>query len=190
MGKTIQPNKKPEFVSFERQQPEVGAQLGILLHFIRLGVHETKFGPKDLVRLVYELPHDVMKEGPQAGKPLVISEEVPVSLTDEGAPRQSKLRERANALMGKPTSGGVNFSDLIGKGLQLILIERTSKSTGRKYVAINNTAPVSKGTSVPGLVNEPLVLDDLDNPDEEVLKKIREGNMKWIADKIRLPSDF
>lgn len=135
-----------------------GSHVGKLYQFLHLGTIEGgKFGPKDTIRLTFELPEEtkVFKEG-EDPKPLVISREFSNSM----GPKAS-LRKFVESMVGvsltEDEAAGFDLQGLIGENCLLNVVhEKTGENT---YANIASVSPLLKNMAKPKAFNEPVFFD-------------------------------
>lgn len=172
---------------FERA-PE-GTHIAVCYSIVDLGIHKTGFtddhgNEKEAhkIRIAWELHGDgcVMTEGQNAGLPFSASKMYTASLHEKAILRQDLESWRGRAFTDKQLQG-FKLNDLLGKPcfITLVHVTKTVEGKERTYVNVKGVMALPKGTSVPELVNAPLLFD-LDNYTEQEAN----GLPEWLRNKI------
>jgi hypothetical protein len=169
-----------------RQIPKADTQIGVIQQLIDLGIQTSPYGDKHKVMITFELPDDLIEEGDNKGKPLVISKEYPVSLGEAKSGRKADLRLLIEAAEGRPLSkeevSKFDLENILGKGVYLTIMHKPKKSNPSEMSAVIASAiKTPKSVTIPKLINKAIVFT-LSNPDKEVFGQLHD----WIKKKINL----
>ena len=166
-----------------------GTHIGVLYQFIHLGTIDGKFGPKDTIRLTFELPEEtkVFKEGEEA-KPLVISREFGNTMSAKG-----NLRPFVESMIGvsldDEEAGSFDLQGMLGMSCLLNVVH--DSKDGNTYANIASVSPLLKSMKKPAQFNESVFFDvnafDLEvfNSLPEFLRKKIESTQEFARKKNR-----
>jgi hypothetical protein len=108
-----------------------------------LGMQETQWGPKDMVR-VYWMLGEVMEDGRQ----YLVAQNYTASLNEK-----ANLRRDLESWRGKPFEEeelrGFDLEKLIGIPAYLNVVHNVSQKNGRTYANVASIMPLPKGTEPP-----------------------------------------
>jgi hypothetical protein len=179
----------------ERQLPEAGTTMGVLVQLIDLGCQKTnwdgeeKWSPK--VRLTFELPDqvidgEVVENGKttKVTKPMMVSLELTRSLGERATLRKHLESWRGAAFTSKELAS-FSLKNLLGKAALLTLMHKTSQA-GRQYCAINAISKLPKGMTAPKESVNSHVFYEIENGQNEVFAALPE----WLQDKVRASKEF
>jgi len=179
----------------ERQLPEAGSTMGVLVQLIDMGLQETnwdgekKMSPK--VRLTFALPDqvidgEVVENGKttKVTKPMMVSLELTRSLGERATLRKHLESWRGAAFTSKELAS-FSLKNLLGKAALLTLMHKTSQA-GRQYCAINAISKLPKGMTAPKESVGSHVFYEIENGQNEVFDALPE----WLQDKIRASKEF
>lgn len=153
-----------------------GTQVGRCYQIIDLGTHiDKKFGkPKHQVRLGFELPLQLMKDG----KPFMVSKMYTLSHGDK-----SNLRADLESWYGKKfntaaldEAGGFDLEKVMSRTCLLTIVH----SEDGKYANIKTISPLLEGLECPPQVN-PSFIFTLEEPDKG-FAQLSDGMRKFILD--------
>lgn len=130
--------------------------------FLDLGSHEQVFqgeskGLKRLIMISFELPTELMSEGPNAGKPFTVSKRYTWS-THEKANMRKDLESWRGAKFNDADfgPGGFNVRNLLGVPATLTIVH--SEKDGSIYANIASIGKAMKGVGVPPQINQSVYL--------------------------------
>jgi hypothetical protein len=179
----------------ERQLPEAGTTMGVLVQLIDLGCQKTnwdgeeKWSPK--VRLTFELPDQVIEgevvengKTTKVTKPMMVSLELTRSLGERATLRKHLESWRGAAFTSKELAS-FSLKNLLGKAALLTLMHKTSQA-GRQYCAINAISKLPKGMTAPKESVNSHVFYEIENGQNEVFAALPE----WLQDKVRASKEF
>jgi hypothetical protein len=179
----------------ERQLPEAGTTMGVLVQLIDLGCQKTnwdgeeKWSPK--VRLTFELPDQVIEgevvengKTTKVTKPMMVSLELTRSLGERATLRKQLESWRGAAFTSKELAS-FSLKNLLGKAALLTLMHKTSQA-GRQYCAINAISKLPKGMTAPKESISSQVFYEIENGQNEVFAALPE----WLQDKVRASKEF
>jgi hypothetical protein len=179
----------------ERQLPEAGTTMGVLVQLIDMGLQETnwdgekKMSPK--VRLTFELPDQVIEgevvengKTTKVTKPMMVSLELTRSLGERATLRKHLESWRGAAFTSKELAS-FSLKNLLGKAALLTLMHKTSQA-GRQYCAINAISKLPKGMTAPKESVSSQVFYEIENGQNEVFAALPE----WLQDKVRASKEF
>jgi hypothetical protein len=179
----------------ERQLPEAGTTMGVLVQLIDLGCQKTnwdgeeKMSPK--VRLTFALPDqvidgEVVENGKttKVTKPMMVSLELTRSLGERATLRKHLESWRGAAFTSKELAS-FSLKNLLGKAALLTLMHKTSQA-GRQYCAINAISKLPKGMTAPKESVNSHVFYEIENGQNEVFAALPE----WLQDKVRASKEF
>jgi hypothetical protein len=179
----------------ERQLPEAGTTMGVLVQLIDMGLQETnwdgekKMSPK--VRLTFELPDQVIEgevvengRTTKVTKPMMVSLELTRSLGERATLRKHLESWRGAAFTSKELAS-FSLKNLLGKAALLTLMHKTSQA-GRQYCAINAISKLPKGMTAPKESVSSQVFYEIENGQNEVFAALPE----WLQDKVRASKEF
>ena len=179
----------------ERQLPEAGTTMGVLVQLIDLGCQKTnwdgeeKWSPK--VRLTFELPDQVIEgevvengKTTKVTKPMMVSLELTRSLGERATLRKHLESWRGAAFTSKELAS-FSLKNLLGKAALLTLMHKTSQA-GRQYCAINAISKLPKGMTAPKESVSSQVFYEIENGQNEVFAALPE----WLQDKVRASKEF
>jgi hypothetical protein len=179
----------------ERQLPEAGPTMGVLVSLVDLGHQKTnwdgeeKWSPK--VRLTFELPDQVIEgevvengKTTKVSKPMMVSLEVTRSLGERATLRKHLESWRGAAFTSKELAS-FSLKNLLGKAAFLTLMHKTSQA-GRQYCAINAISKLPKGMTAPKESVNSHVFYEIENGQNDVFA----GLPEWLQDKIRASKEF
>ena len=179
----------------ERQLPEAGSTMGVLVQLIDMGLQETnwdgekKMSPK--VRLTFALPDqvidgEVVENGKttKVTKPMMVSLELTRSLGERATLRKHLESWRGAAFTSKELAS-FSLKNLLGKAALLTLMHKTSQA-GRQYCAINAISKLPKGMTAPKESVNSHVFYEIENGQNEVFAALPE----WLQDKVRASKEF
>lgn len=189
----IPEGKKFDNIKFQLPKEEI--QRAVIVGLIDLGEHDTGFKDKNgnanirpKLMVQFELVDDLLTEGENAGKPLMITQEFTLSRDVK-----SKLRYMLiDTLVGHKTTDDevakFKLSTVVGKAVMLGIAHRkktnvAADNPNTHYAYIASIAGVHKSVAMPEAVHEPFVLS-LKAFDKAVFDKLP----KWIQDKVNLSS--
>jgi hypothetical protein len=160
--------------NFERC-PE-GNHIARCYHVVDLGLQATPWGPKQKVRIAFELPNELMKDGENEGKPFSVASNYTLSLNEK-----ANLRKHLEAWRGKSFTDeelqGFDIKTVLGHPCMIQVIHNTKGD--RTYANIASIATLPKGMEAPAAVNEPLYVNAETITDEELAKL-----PEWLQKKI------
>lgn len=136
------------------------------------GIQETKYGPKHMVRIGWELPNELMKDG----RPFVVSKEYNASLHPDTNLAKDLIAWRGKSFTEDELSGFDIFKVIKAPCMLTIIHNIKNEKT---YANITSVTAIPKGTQVPELINNPLVFS-ITEPDEIMFKALPE----WLRKKI------
>lgn len=176
--------KQPEQKAFELVEP--GNYMARCYSMIQLGTHVSEYAGKqtkrERVRITWELPTELKKEGEYAGKPFAIGEEFTLSMSDMG-----NLRPMLESWRGKAFTEEEAQSFDITKVLEipclLNVIHKTNKDGKKTFAVIQSVSPLPKGMTCPPQVNETFIFTTEDFDGSE-LSKLPEFIQKRIMDSL------
>jgi hypothetical protein len=119
-----------------------GQHIGVLADVVDLGEQPTKFGPKHMVRLVYQIDENMVDDaGEDTGKPFMVSGRFNATLAE-----RASLRKHLEGLRGVKFTPeeleDFEIDDLIGtNGLLNIVHNKTEKGT---FANIDAVLPYNK----------------------------------------------
>ena len=179
----------------ERQLPEAGSTMGVLVSLVDLGMQETnwdgekKISPK--VRLTFELPDQVIEgevvengKTTKVTKPMMVSLELTRSLGERATLRKHLESWRGAAFTSKELAS-FSLKNLLGKAALLNLMHKTSQA-GRQYCAISAIGKLPKGMTAPKETVNSQVFYEIENGQNEVFAALPE----WLQDKVRASKEF
>jgi len=179
----------------ERQLPEAGSTMGVLVQLIDMGLQETnwdgekKMSPK--VRLTFELPDQVIEgevvengKTTKVTKPMMVSLELTRSLGERATLRKHLESWRGAAFTSKELAS-FSLKNLLGKAALLTLMHKTSQA-GRQYCAINAISKLPKGMTAPKESVGSQIFYEIESGQNEVFAALPE----WLQDKIRASKEF
>jgi hypothetical protein len=179
----------------ERQLPEAGTTMGVLVQLIDMGLQETnwdgekKMSPK--VRLTFELPDQVIEgevvengKTTKVTKPMMVSLELTRSLGERATLRKHLESWRGAAFTSKELAS-FSLKNLLGKAALLTLMHKTSQA-GRQYCAINAISKLPKGMTAPKESVGSQIFYEIESGQNEVFAALPE----WLQDKIRASKEF
>ncbi|NDC49666.1 MAG: hypothetical protein EBZ61_11425 [Micrococcales bacterium] len=179
----------------ERQLPEAGTTMGVLVQLIDMGCQKTnwdgeeKWSPK--VRLTFELPDQVIEgevvengKTTKVTKPMMVSLELTRSLGERATLRKHLESWRGAAFTSKELAS-FSLKNLLGKAALLTLMHKTSQA-GRQYCAINAISKLPKGMTAPKESVNSHVFYEIENGQNEVFAALPE----WLQDKVRASKEF
>lgn len=134
-----------------------GAHVAICYRVIDLGTQLIEFKGEQKkqhkIMISWELPTELMTEGPHAGKPFSIHKRYTLSSSDRGNLRQD-LEAWRGAQFSHEDFGKFDIAVLIGKPCMLNIIH--SEKNGRVNANISSLMRLPKGMTAPQLVNAPV----------------------------------
>jgi len=179
----------------ERQLPEAGTTIGVLVSLVDLGCQKTnwdgeeKWSPK--VRLTFELPDqvidgEVVENGKttKVTKPMMVSLELTRSLGERATLRKHLESWRGAAFTAKELAS-FSLKNLLGKAALLTLMHKTSQA-GRQYCAINAISKLPKGMTAPKESVNSQMFYEIENGQNDVFASMPE----WLQDKVRASKEF
>ncbi len=179
----------------ERQLPEAGSTMGVLVQLIDLGCQETnwdnekKWSPK--VRLTFELPDqlidgEVTENGKttKVTKPMMVSLELTRSLGERATLRKHLESWRGAAFTSKELAS-FSLKNLLGKAALLTLMHKTSVA-GRQYCAVNAISKLPKGMTAPKESVNSHMFYEIESMENDVFESMPE----WLQDKVRASKEF
>lgn len=151
------------------EQPPVGIHTAVCIRIIDLGTQENEFKGEKSVRrqnlITWELPDELRNDG----QPFIISKFYTASLSEK-----ANLFKDLTGWLGKAPEAPFNPEALLGKGCQVMLVEKNDKVVVDKVVALGKAAKLPKKT------HNATVFFSLDAFDEDVFAEISEGLQKII----------
>lgn len=169
----------------EFQQAPVGTHIAICDRVIDLGTQEKNFNGdisyKHEIMLEWELPLELMEDGPKAGQPFTVSKFYTFSINEKANLRHDLVSWRGRDFT-KEELDGFEMANILGKPCTLTISE--NENGRRKVTAIGG---IIKGTKVPKAVNAP-VMFSLD-PDE-FDANVYEGLSDRLKERIALSPEF
>ena len=179
----------------ERQLPEAGSTIGVLVSMVDLGLQETnwdgekKMSPK--VRLGFELPDQVIEgevvengKTTKVTKPMMVSLELTRSLGERATLRKHLESWRGAAFTSKELAS-FSLKNLLGKAALLTLMHKTSQA-GRQYCAISAISKLPKGMTAPKESVNSHLFYEIEQGASEVFYSMPE----WLQDKVRASKEF
>jgi hypothetical protein len=179
----------------ERQLPEAGSTIGVLVSMVDLGLQETnwdgekKMSPK--VRLGFELPDQVIEgevvengKATKVTKPMMVSLELTRSLGERATLRKHLESWRGAAFTSKELAS-FSLKNLLGKAALLTLMHKTSQA-GRQYCAISAISKLPKGMTAPKESVNSHLFYEIEQGASEVFYSMPE----WLQDKVRASKEF
>ena len=134
------------------ENPPPGVHVARCIRYVDLGTHmNPRYGTlQHVVRLIFELPNELMKEGDYAGKPFLVSKQYTLSHNEK-----SNLRQDIESWYGKKfdtdeldKAGGFDLDKLLDRTCQVNLLEE------KGYTNIKAIMPITNGTQVPDRIND------------------------------------
>ena len=167
----------------DRELPPTGLTIGTCIKVIDLGTQERKYNEKTKnerkILVMFELPkHRIEIDGKDL--PMAISKKYTLSFN-----RKSTLRKDMEQWYGKKfddkqieASGGFDPSKILGRPAQIMITHNVTQTN--TYANIEGLMPLADGMPAPEQEN-PSVLFDLDEFDQNVWDSFSEGMQKWIG---------
>jgi hypothetical protein len=162
------PSTLPPETGGDFELPPEGNHLAVCYRVIDLGTQKNEYqgevSYKRTVMIVWELPHEPMKDG----RPFSVSRFYNWSMN-----QKATLRHDLEAWRGKPFNpdtdfgpSGFNPAKLLGKGCMIQVMHNSSN--GKTYANIKAVAALPKGTVAPAPKNEELFFDLDARPFDEI----------------------
>jgi hypothetical protein len=139
---------------------------------VDLGVQDGMYGPKHKIRIAWELPTELMKDG----RPFVIGKEYTASLHKDSNLAQDLVAWRGKTFTEAELEGFDMFK-VLGAPCMVTVIH--SSKGDKTYANVKSVTALPKGMTVPPPINEPLKYSIEEN-DTEAYSKLPE----WIQKKI------
>lgn len=144
---------------------------------VDLGIQDTTFGPKHKIRVGWELPTELMKDG----RPFVIGKEYTASLHKDSALAQDLVSWRGKSFTDAELVGFDLFK-VLGAPCMLTVIHNVKGD--KTYANVKSVSALPRGVTVGHQVNES-VSYSLEEPSEEAFKKLPE----WLQKRINKTGD-
>lgn len=134
-----------------------GNHIAICFSVVDMGVQEVEYqGEKSLkrkVRISWEIPDEIMKEGENEGKPFSISKTYTLSLSDK-----ANLKADLTSWRGRPFTeselAGFDLFNVLDAPCMLNVTHILSRDGQKTYAGISSIAQLPKGTSKPARTND------------------------------------
>lgn len=160
---------------------EAGTYPARCVGIIDLGIQRNEFSGKEreMVRVVWELPTETIKDDNGTDKPRWISKPYTASLHEKAA-----LRHDLDAWRGKPFTQeelkGFELRNIVDAPCLLTITHQQSQS-GCVYAKVGGVSRVMRGMTVPPLVNPQFVVDLDDDGADEILQTLP----KWMQEEVQ-----
>ena len=166
---------------FTYEMCPAGNHVGRCYMVCDLGMQESEWeGKKKMshkVRLAFEFPLELMKEGEYAGQPFSIAKAYTVSLSEKATLRHHIEAWRGRAFTPEELED-FNVVNVLGAPCMVNVVHKVSQG-GRDYAMIAGIAALPKGMTCPDAVN-PVVKFSLEEYDEAIYQ----GLPDWLKEKI------
>jgi len=165
--------KKPEG---EFELAPQGTHVARCYSVVDMGNQQTNFGIKHKIRLMWELPNELMADG----RPFVVGKEYTASLHPDANLTRDLVSWRGRAFTDEELAGFDVFK-VAGAPCMVTVTHNKSNDGTKTYANVNTVTAIPKGMVCPDQVN-PTAMFSLEEPDMEVYNALPQ----WLRDRINM----
>jgi hypothetical protein len=163
-----------------------GNHIAVCFSVVDLGLQEVNFqgdiSVKRKVRISWEIPGELMKEGDFAGKPFSISKNYTLSFHEKAVLYKDLISWRGRAFTTEELSGFDLFT-ILGAPCMLNVLHQTSGDGQKVYANVVSVSQLPKG------IEKPIPLNPIRKFSTDSYTDTEYENLEdWLKEKINLPN--
>lgn len=162
-----------------------GQHLATIVTLADLGIQKTTYeGETRSVQqllVVFELHDEFMEDGEHKGKPMQLNKTYSLTFGKKSNLRKELINKVEGKVLTDDEIARYSLSSLLGKGVDLTVAHKTSKTNGLTYANIVGVSPLRKSDKLPSPVAK-LVMYRTDDHNETDFQSLPE----WVREKVNV----